>query len=111
MQDIDRHAEHTGATESLLQSLAMVLRQALDDVDEAQRRISDASRPLADNDVRAMGRLLESVKGNLLDTIIGLQLVQRGRDLRPRDHLAPPDEPEGSGSVGDAERGSRNGSA
>jgi len=111
MQDTDRHAEHASTTEPLLQSLTMVLRQALDGVDEAQWRISDASRPLGDDDVRAVRHLLESVKGNLMDTIIGLQLVQRARDLHPKDYPPPSDKPRGPGTVRDAGPTNRNGPA
>ena len=77
MPDTDQHAHEQAATRPLLQSVVVMLRQAVDEVDEAQRRIGETHGSPGDEDRRAVARLLESVRGNLMDTVIGLQLMQR----------------------------------
>lgn len=78
MKQADEHPTPRVDMESMLFSIARALRDALDDVNEAQHWAEQRKRNPYDKDAeRAVQRLLQSVEGNLMDTVVGIRLVKK----------------------------------
>lgn len=93
MNDSDEQHTRRVRVESVLHSIERALRNALSDVNYAQdliRRENGHPTERGGGHSEALQRLLQSIEGNLMDTVVGIRIInnQFGANASP---ARPPD--------------------